>query len=155
MSMIQRNGITGIKDVAKFSPSVQFDTSYNPTDTRVNIRGLSATRGRSNVAFLVDGIDVTTENVIAAGSGLLANQRLLNDIERIEVVKGPQSALFGRAAFAGAISYVTKEPGDEFESDSTAWIWLKTVTWRAAIALGGPVIGDLLGLRANGVYWDR
>ena len=149
---IQRQGITSVKDVAKFSPSVQFDTSYNPTDTRVNIRGLSATRGRSNVAFLIDGIDVTTENVIAAGSGLLANARLLNDIERIEVVKGPQSALFGRAAFAGAISYVTKEPGDEFEGDFR----LDTAEdgyLEAAAALGGPVIGDLLGLRANGVYW--
>ncbi|MDQ1302713.1 MAG: TonB-dependent receptor, partial [Pseudomonadota bacterium] len=61
------------------------------------------------------GIDVTTENLISAGSGLLANRRLLSDVERIEVVKGPQSALFGRSAFAGAISYITKEPGDEFE----------------------------------------
>jgi len=149
---IQRQGITSVKDVAKFSPSVQFDTSYNPTDTRVNVRGLSATRGRSNVAFLIDGIDVTTENVIAAGSGLLANARLLNDIERIEVVKGPQSALYGRAAFAGAISYITKEPGDEFEGDFR----LDTAEdgyLEAAAALGGPVIDGLLGLRANGVYW--
>ena len=68
---ILRNGISDVEGVAKFSPSVQFDTSYNPTDTRINIRGLSATRGRSNVAFLVDGIDVTTENVIAAGSGTI------------------------------------------------------------------------------------
>ena len=94
-----------------------FDTGYNPTDTRVNIRGLSATRGRSNVAFLIDGIDVTTENVIAAGSGVLASRRLLNDVERIEVVKGTQSALYGRAAFSGAISYITKEPGDKLEGD--------------------------------------
>ena len=104
---IQRNGITSIEDVVKFSPSVQFDSSYNPTDTRINVRGLSATRGRSNVAFLIDGIDVTTENVIAAGSGLLANQRLLNDVDRLEVVKGPQSALYGRAAFACAVRYVS------------------------------------------------
>ena len=150
---IQRQGITGIEDIVKFSPSVQFDTSYNPTDTRVNIRGLSATRGRSNVAFLVDGIDVTTENVIAAGSGLLANQRLLNDIERIEIVKGPQSALYGRAAFAGAINYVTKDPGDEFESDLRLDL-AEDGYMEGALALGGPVIGDVLGLRANGVYWN-
>ena len=102
---IERQGINSLKDIANLDPSVGFDTSYGPADTRVAIRGLSNTRGRSNVAFLIDGIDVTTENVIAAGSGLLANQRLLSDVERIEIVKGPQSALFGRAAFAGAISY--------------------------------------------------
>jgi outer membrane receptor protein involved in Fe transport len=112
---IQRQGISSLADVVENQPSVQFDQSYGPADNRITVRGLSNTRGRSNVAFLIDGIDVTTENLISAGSGLLANRRLLSDIERIEVVKGPQSALFGRSAFAGALSYITKEPGDEFE----------------------------------------
>ncbi|MEZ5561685.1 MAG: TonB-dependent receptor [Gammaproteobacteria bacterium] len=112
---IQRQGISSLSDVVENQPSVQFDQSFGPADNRITVRGLSNTRGRSNVAFLIDGIDVTTENLISAGSGLLANRRLLSDVERIEVVKGPQSALFGRSAFAGAISYITKEPGDEFE----------------------------------------
>ena len=112
---IQRQGINNLNDVVKLAPSVQFDNPFSPADTRITVRGLSNTRGRSNVAFLVDGIDVTTENLITAGSGLLANRRLLNDVERIELVKGPQSALFGRAAFAGALSYVTKEPGPDPE----------------------------------------
>jgi len=111
---IQRQGISSLSDVVESQPSVQFDQSYGPADNRITVRGLSNTRGRSNVAFLIDGIDVTTENLISAGSGLLANRRLLSDVERIEVVKGPQSALFGRSAFAGAISYITKEPGDVF-----------------------------------------
>ncbi len=112
---IQRQGISNLNDVVQNQPSVQFDQSYGPADNRITVRGLSNTRGRSNVAFLIDGIDVTTENLISAGSGLLANRRLLSDVERIEVVKGPQSALFGRSAFAGALSYITKEPGDELE----------------------------------------
>ena len=112
---IERQGLSELQDLTRLSPSVQFDQSFGPADTRIAIRGLSNTRGRSNVAFLVDGIDVTTENLISAGSGLLANQRLLGDVERIEIVKGPQSALYGRAAFAGAISYITKEPGPELE----------------------------------------
>jgi iron complex outermembrane receptor protein len=149
---IQREGITGIADIAKYSPSVGFDIGYNPTDTRVSIRGLSASLGRSNVAFLVDGIDVTTENLIAAGSGLLANRRLLNDVERIEVVKGSQSALYGRAAFAGAISYTTREPGDELEGNFRLDAG-DDGYFEVAGALGGPVWGDILGLRLNGVYW--
>jgi len=110
---IARQGIVNMADVTKMSTSVQFDQSYGPQDVRIAVRGLSNTRGRSNVAFLIDGVDVTTENFSTAGSGLLANQRLLTDIERIEIVKGPQSALYGRAAFAGAISYTTRDVGDE------------------------------------------
>jgi iron complex outermembrane receptor protein len=152
---IDRMAIRTLTDIAKLSPSVQFDTSFGPQDTRVTIRGLSNTRGRSNVAFLVDGIDVTTENFISAGSGLLANRRLLNDVERIEVVKGPQSALYGRSAFAGAISYVTKDPGPELEGK----VFLDASQYGAyevSGAFGGPVPGleDVLGLRANAVYWS-
>ncbi|MBL8201576.1 MAG: TonB-dependent receptor [Chromatiales bacterium] len=151
---IERQGITNLGDIAQLVPSVQFDTAFGPQDTRVTIRGLSNTRGRSNVAFLVDGIDVTTENVISAGSGLLANKRLLSDVERIEVVKGPQSALYGRAAFAGAISYVTKEPGDELEGvvriDAADFGRLQLDG-----AVGGPVLPGLLGLRLSGVKWSE
>ena len=120
------------------------------------MRGLSNTRGRSNVAFLVDGVDITTENFISAGSGLLANQRLLTDVERIEIVKGPQSALYGRAAFAGAISYTTKEPGTEFESQ----VRLEAGDFGRRQVDGfisGPVVGleDLLGVRWTGAAWSR
>lgn len=151
---IERQGIVNLDDVAQLTPSVQFDTAFGPQDTRVTIRGLSNTRGRSNVAFLVDGIDVTTENVISAGSGLLANKRLLTDVERIEIVKGPQSALYGRAAFAGAISYVTKEPGDEPE----AQVRLDAGDYgRLQVdgAVGGPFIPGVLGLRLTGVSWSE
>jgi len=151
---IQRQGITDLTDVANLTPSVQFDNAFSPADTRITIRGLANSRGRSNVAFLVDGIDVTTENLISAGSGLLANRRLLNDVERIEVVKGPQSALYGRAAFAGAISYVTRDPGDELEGRVSLDL-ADDGYYQVDGAIGGPVIRDLLGLRLNGVYWSE
>ena len=153
---IERQGIQNVADVVKLSPSVQFDQSFGPQDTRIAIRGLSNTRGRSNVAFLVDGVDVTTENFVSAGSGLLANQRLLNDVEAIEIVKGPQSALYGRAAFAGAISYRTKEPGPEFESQ----VRLEAGNYgkrQLDGTISGPVVGmeDLLGIRWTGAAWNR
>jgi len=153
---IARQNITNLADVVRLSPSVQFDQAFGPQDTRIAIRGLSNTRGRSNVAFLVDGVDVTTENFISAGSGLLANQRLLTDVERIEIVKGPQSALYGRAAFAGAISYTTKDPGDEFESQ----VRLEAGNYgkrQLDGAIGGPVVGleELLGVRWTGAVWNR
>ncbi|MGI9343233.1 MAG: TonB-dependent receptor [Gammaproteobacteria bacterium] len=153
---IARRGISSVADVVKLSTSVQFDQSFGPADTRIAVRGLSNTRGRSNVAFLVDGVDITTENFISAGSGLLANQRLLTDVERIEIVKGPQSALYGRAAFAGAISYTTKEPGTEFESQ----LRLEAGDFGRRQVDGfisGPVVRleELLGVRWTGAAWSR
>ncbi|MBL8202280.1 MAG: TonB-dependent receptor plug domain-containing protein [Chromatiales bacterium] len=150
---IQQQGITDLKDIVANQPSVQFDQSYGPADNRITIRGLSNTRGRSNVAFLVDGIDTTTENLISAGSGLLANRRLLTDVERIEIVKGPQSALFGRSAFAGAISYITKEPTDEFDgrvSIDVGDAGRRTVDG----AFGGP-LSDTFGIRLTGVQYNE
>ncbi len=153
---IARQNINSLTDIVKLAPSVQFDNAYGPADTRITIRGLSNTRGRSNVAFLVDGIDVTTENVISAGSGLLANRRLLNDVERIELVKGPQSALFGRAAFSGAISYVTKEPGPQPEGQ-VGVDFAEDGQRQIDFSFSSPVKGleDLLAVRVSGVWWDE
>ncbi len=153
---IARQGISDLSDVTKLSTSVQFDTSFGPSDTRIAIRGLSNTRGRSNVAFLVDNVDTTTENFVSAGSGLLANQRLLVDVANIEIVKGPQSALFGRAAFAGAISYTTKDPGDEFEGEMRLSAG-DAGLFEVGGAVGGPVAGleDVLGIRVSGAYWTE
>lgn len=150
---IQRQGISSLADVVQNQPSVQFDQSFGPADNRITVRGLSNTRGRSNVAFLIDGIDVTTENLISAGSGLLANRRLLSDVERIEVVKGPQSALFGRSAFAGALSYITKEPGDEFEGRVNLDVGdygKRTVDG----GISGP-ISDTISLAVSGVQFNE
>ena len=145
----------GINSIARRrQPGSQRAVRYRvgPADTRITIRGLSNTRGRSNVAFLVDGIDVTTENLNAAGSGLLANRRLLSDVERIEVIKGPQSALYGRAAFSGAISYITKNPGDEFEGKVNMELG-DYGEQQFGVALGGPVIDGVLGMRFTSIWY--
>jgi outer membrane receptor protein involved in Fe transport len=150
---IKEAGIRRLEDIVKFSPSVQFDRAFSQNSVRVAIRGLSNTRGRANVAFLVDGIDVTSETTgTNAGSPLLVNQRLLTDVERIEVVKGPQSALYGRAAFAGAINYITAEPGDSFESNVSL-----DFAEDGFIETSGGVslpLSDTLGVRLTGVYWE-
>jgi len=113
---IERKGIKDIADVARFSTSIQFDESFAQSDTRIVVRGLSPTRGRQNVALLVDGVDVSSEAITSSGGSLLINTRLV-DIERIEVVLGPQMALYGRSAFNGAIQYITKDAAEEFEAD--------------------------------------
>ncbi len=109
---LREKNIQDLESVAKLTPGLVFDVGLLPNDTRPVIRGLSADRGRPNVAVLVDGIDISSEAMTTAGGGSSANVALM-DLERVEVVKGPQSVLYGRGAFTGAINYVTKRPSHE------------------------------------------
>jgi outer membrane receptor protein involved in Fe transport len=108
-AMINEKAITSLEKVAKYSTSLSFDVGLLPSDTRPVIRGVNITRGRPNVGILIDGIDVSSETLTTAGGGAFTNLGLL-DLERIEVIKGPQSVTYGRSAFSGAVNYVTKRP---------------------------------------------
>jgi iron complex outermembrane receptor protein len=147
---IEKNGIRSIDDVAKLTPSLVFETAFVPQDTRPVIRGLSATRGRQPIGVLLDGIDVSSESLLTGGGGIGVNLRLV-DVERIEVVKGPQSALYGRAAFGGAINYISKKPSDEFEGRAFTDIG-NNGQFELTGSVSGPVVDDVLALRVNASY---
>ena len=149
--VIDRKGIDGPGDVANLTPGLNFDVGLVPSDTRISIRGLQATRGRPNVAILVDGVDTSSENFGVAGGGILANLRLV-DAERIEVVKGPQTVLYGRSAFAGAINYISKRPGDTLEG-SISLLGARFGTYEVKGAVGGP-IGGGFSARGNFAYYN-
>ena len=144
---IESRGITNVEDIAKYTPGLVFDRGISLQDTRPVIRGLPATRGRPPVGVLLNGIDISTESLGNAGGGSLLNSRLL-DLERIEVVKGPQSALYGRAAFAGAINYITKRPTKSFEGQVRG-SYANFDTYELGGSLSGP-ISDQLGFRVSG-----
>lgn len=151
---IRVRGIKTIVGISQLDPSVIVDQGFNAEDTRISVRGLTNTRGRTNVAFLVDGVDVTSESVAAGGSSLLVSQRLLTDVERIEVVKGPQSALYGRAAFAGAISYVSKDANLESLDSTVALELADNDHYQLNAGISGPVIQDVLALGVQAVSWS-
>jgi len=113
---IQKLNIATLGDVTNRTASLIFDQGFSPQDTRITIRGLAPVQGRQNAAVLQDGVDLTSQAVATNGGSLLLNPRLF-DIERVEVVKGPQNALYGRSAFAGAINYITRKPTNEFRSN--------------------------------------
>jgi iron complex outermembrane receptor protein len=143
---IERERIRSLKDVAELTPSVQFDTGFWPSDTRVSIRGLFNRAGRPSAAVLVDGIDAMSESLESAGGSALLNQRIL-DLERIEVARGPQSALYGRGAFAGAINYVTRRPPKEW-SGSVMADAAEDSRYELQGMFGGPIIEDKLTFNA-------
>lgn len=147
---IATKGIRDIQDVARLTPGLFFDKGFVQQDTRPNIRGLPASRGRPPVGVLLDGIDISSESIASAGGGNLANLRLV-DFERIEVVKGPQSALYGRVAFGGAINYITKEPSTAGFEGYVAGEAATYGRYEARGAVNIPA-GDALAFRVNGVY---
>ena len=149
---LERKGVDNIEDIARLTAGVIVDQGTFPQDIRVVIRGLSPTRGRPNVAFLLDGVDVTSESVQSAGGSLLINPRLF-DLERVEVVKGPQSALYGRSAFSGAINYVTKKPTNEWEGRTSLQVGQYGDTEITA-GVYGPIAEDRVLVGFNAAWWN-
>lgn len=94
------NQPTGIADAARRIPGVE-KSSDSPWGSEINIRGL----GRDAVIFLIDGCRVNTATDINARFGLVAPA----DIERIEVLKGPISALYGTGSTGGVVNVITKK----------------------------------------------
>ena len=104
---IESAGIQRPADFISKIPNVTIVDTANVGDTQVSIRGIVSTRdAESTFAYVVDGVLTTNPNSF--------NEELL-DIQQIEVLKGPQGALYGRNAVAGAILVTTKEPTDELE----------------------------------------
>ena len=113
-SQIERARVQTFADVTRLTPSLVFDRGFSLEDTRPVIRGLLSSRGRPPSGVLIDGVDTSSESFgFSAGGSTLLNLRAI-DVERIEVVTGPQSALYGRVAFGRAIDNVTKKPSGVF-----------------------------------------
>src|SRR5690606_6857250 len=104
---IQELGAFNVNRLKELVPSVQLYTS-NPRNTGINIRGLGSPFGLTNdgldpgVGFYVDGVYYTRP--AAATLDFI-------DIERIEVLRGPQGTLFGKNTTSGAFNIITKKPG--------------------------------------------
>ena len=142
---IEQFGINDVASVARLTSGLTYDQGVLPIDTRPVIRGVTSLRGRPNVGILVDFVDVSSEALTVAGGGITTNLRLL-DLERIEVIKGPQNALYGRSAFTGALHYVTRRPGDTFSGDVTVG-YDEFETTDLRLSIGGPIVADRLNAR--------
>src|SRR3984957_9350569 len=110
---LRAKGITDIHGLSALTPNVNLDQgspfSGSNSVLSASIRGI----GQDDFAFNLDpGVGVYVDGVYFART-VGANQSLL-DVERIEILKGPQGTLFGRNTIGGAISIVTRTPGDDF-----------------------------------------
>ncbi|PQM26665.1 hypothetical protein CVO77_16805 [Sphingopyxis lindanitolerans] len=149
---IRSRGITDVTSVAQMTPGLQFDKGASPADVRPSLRGIALIEGRSNIAIIVDGIDVTgvSLNTLVGGGGSQTAAALM-DLERIEVVKGPQTVYFGRSAFAGAIQFISKAP--EFTTGGSVSGAIGDYGRRELTAhITGPIIGDTVAGKLSATY---
>jgi len=111
--VLQQKGITSVSQLSNIAPNVNLDagTPFSGSDMVLSayIRGI----GQDDFAFNLDpGVGVYVDGVYLARS-VGANTSML-DVDRVEILKGPQGTLFGRNTIGGAISIVTREPGKDF-----------------------------------------
>ncbi|NDE03012.1 MAG: TonB-dependent receptor, partial [Gammaproteobacteria bacterium] len=145
---IEARGISNLDDVAAFTPGLTFSNVIGDFLPAPVIRGVAPIDifGELNTAIFFDGV------YVAGREGINFNQL---DLERIEVVKGPQAALYGRNAFSGAINYVSAKPTNEFKSKATVTLGndgKKLVQYTAS----GPIGENGLKGRATLLHdeWD-
>ncbi len=139
-------GIQTPHDFIALTPNVTLVQTQNAGNSFINVRGISQARNSEmSVAVLVDGVLMPNPAQF--------NQQLF-DIEQIEVLRGPQGALYGRNAIGGAITIVTKQPTDElggqFELGADSG-----PGYTARGTISGPLAGsDTLKYRLSGSYVD-
>ncbi len=142
---LAERGITSISELSQFTPGLTYSPDFGRSGERPVIRGISALRTEAPqpVSVFVNGVYVRD-----AALGLV-----LDDAERVEIIKGPQSALYGRSTYAGAINYITVRPGNDLKGKISATIagqGERTIS--AAITL--PIVRDVLSVRVRGRHYE-
>lgn len=142
-------GYENIIDVSKAAPGL-FIEPINGANAKVNtsprFRGIvfdSSSPLQRTSSIFIDGI------LVSGGIQTIGVQNL----ERVEIIKGPQSALFGRNTFSGAINYVTKDPAEELEIGLSV-LGASRDEYRIAASIEGPIT-PWLGGRLEGSYADQ
>lgn len=142
---IEEAGITSMRDYVGLTPNIALQETQNTGFAFVNIRGLSTQRNTDQaVAVSVDGVLTT--------NSLIFSQEMF-DIEQIEILKGPQGALYGRNSAGGAINITTKQPTNELEGMVRAGMG-NGDAFKISGMLSGPVVEDKVLYRAAFSFQD-
>jgi iron complex outermembrane receptor protein len=135
-----RNNVETLKDVTLLLPNVGISESLSPGSSFINIRGINTIRNSDPaVAIILDGVQFNNVNEVSQD---------LNDIAQIEVLKGPQGALYGRNAIGGAVNIVTTTPTNKTEGTLEAGGG-NGGTVQARGSVSGPIVNDQLFFRVS------
>lgn len=141
---IAASGVERARDFIALTPGVSIVNAAEVADSQVNIRGINGARdAETNYALIIDGI-------------LMTNPAALNreypNLQQVEVLKGPQGAIYGRNAAAGAFVITTSKPGDTLSGDVKASV-AQDDSYFVSGLIGGPLT-DTIRWSVDGSYRD-
>ncbi len=150
---IEEQGIYGLEDIIERIPGGILLYEGTPGTTSVHMRGSGATSvtGDNTIGFYVDDTPFSVPNLQAAPP-----PNLLYDLERVEVLRGPQGTLYGQGSMGGTIKYVSRQPDLErftFKAQANAsGTQGGDGNYRADAVLNIPVVEDTFGIRILAGY---
>jgi iron complex outermembrane recepter protein len=143
------SGANDIRQLNQLAPSLLVSSTGSEANGSARIRGIGTVGDNpgleSSVVTFIDG-------VYRSRSGIGLNE--LGEIDRIEVLRGPQGTLGGRNSSAGLISIISKQPEFTFGGSAEA-TYGNYDFWRFGVGLTGPIVSDVLAARIDGVYVKR
>jgi len=147
---LRRQSIVNMSDVALSTPGLSIEQQGGGGFVTPVIRGMAQNVIGTDLSY-DNNVGIFVNGIYQSGRNSVDTE--LVGIDRIEVVRGPQSALYGRSTFAGAINYVYADPTDEFSGSASATAG-SDEDYGATIDLGGPLVGDTLKGRISMGYRD-
>jgi iron complex outermembrane recepter protein len=150
-AQLERFNLQNMEEISKMTPGL-FYTDFGGTGrqdratSQYVVRGLAlnnAGPGTDAATLFIDGVPI--------GNGNMPGSM---DIERIEVLKGPQTAAFGRNTFSGAISVTTRDPGEKWAGGATAE-YSKYDSSQVALSVEGPIVEDKVFFRVSGEHRNQ
>jgi iron complex outermembrane recepter protein len=150
---MDQKGIKDFIDIARFTPGVSID---NSATNAISIRGISSSAGAGTTGIYIDDTPIQMRSV-----GFNPDDALPKtfDLERVEILRGPQGTLFGAGAEGGAVRYILSQP-----SATTASSYLRSEVsytqygqpnYELGIARTQPIVDGTFGVRASIWYrWD-
>ena len=157
---LDQQGLRSIDDLTRLTPGVTFQrngtgsaANYNDESSDISIRGIDSEAGTSTTGIYVDDTPIQSRHI---GFGSVNAFPELFDVERVEILRGPQGTLFGAGAEGGAVRFIS--PQASLTQDS-GYIRSELATTRngdpsyeLGAAGGGPIINDVLGFRISASY---
>ena len=150
---LQNQGVVEVRDIAQVAPSFSAQTAQNATTTpTLRIRGIGTA---GNGLGFESAVGIFVDGAYQSRPGVALSEFV--DIERVEILRGPQGTLFGRNTSAGALNITTKRPDlDEFGGFANATYGnMDLLSIQGAV--NAPIVKDTLAVRLTGAYrrYDR
>lgn len=148
------SGVKGMAQIGTFTPGVDFDFRSNVSGdayTELAIRGVSGRHG-TTVGIYLDDTPIPPGRVVTYARSF----PVTFDLERVEVLRGPQGTLLGDHTQGGAVRFITNQPSLTTFSGLARAEWATTAnggtSYEVGAAAGGPIVSDVLGFRVSGWY---